>query len=124
MATWSRRGEPRRAAVNAMAIDGWTPLHGASRIGRLEIVRDLLVPGAAVDAATVSGATLPVRLPASTATRTWSTYQIVQELIDRGADVNAADARAGRTPLLIACHGGVPNCSRAACAPRRRERGA
>jgi len=75
--------------------DGATPLLIASGNGQLELVRELLSQGAAVDAALRDGAT-PLFIASE-----GGHLEVVRELLARGAAVDAAK-KSGVTPLSIA----------------------
>ncbi len=75
--------------------DGWAPLHGAARDGRVEIVRMLIDAGANVNVQTNYGKT-PLHWAA------WNgRVEVVRMLIGAGADVNLKD-NDGWTPLHVA----------------------
>lgn len=76
-----------------------TPLHAASCKGHIEIVRDLLAHGAAVDVSNVWGAS-PLYVASS-----YGRVEAVRVLLDLGADVNVA-SRDGKTALHAASQGG------------------
>jgi hypothetical protein len=77
--------------VNALGLDGITPLHHAALFGLEEIVEVLIVGGADVNALNWVGMT-PLHQAGS--------EEVVAVLLSRGADVNAVD-RDGRTPLHL-----------------------
>ncbi len=77
-------------------VGAYTPLHLASSRGHAAAVTSLLVAGSAPDALTSTGVQ-PLHLAAQA-----GDPDAVRALIDRGADVNAADATHGRTPLIFA----------------------
>src|SRR3954447_23099508 len=85
------------ATVNAVAYDGWTPLHLAAFFGHLENARLLLEAGADVGAVSAHGmGNTP--LHAATAGRH---SEIALLLLQHGADASAVDA-GGYTALRIA----------------------
>jgi ankyrin repeat protein len=75
--------------------DDKTPLYAASEKGHLEVVRELLARGAAVDAAIYGGWT-PLLVAILK-----GHLEIVRELLARGASVDAA-MNGGATPLYVA----------------------
>ena len=77
-------------------LGGYTPLHLASQAGHAEVSGTLLGNGAAVNAATSTGAT-PLMLAAAA-----GKVEPVKLLLDRGADVNASDSPNGETALMFA----------------------
>jgi ankyrin repeat protein len=84
------------ACVDSDGVDrksGYTPLHYASRAGHLDIVRELLAAGAAVNAATTAGGATPLHRAAYA-----GHIDVVQVLIQAGAVVDLADSD-GQTAL-------------------------
>ena len=94
-----------RADVNAVGVDGTTPLHRAVHADHLEIVDLLLRAGANATTGDRYGVT-PLYLAAVNG----NTAMMVR-LLDAGADPNAVDA-AGETPLMTAARTGVPSALR------------
>jgi ankyrin repeat protein len=100
------REEPLRAAlggggVNAFAYDGWTALHLAAFFGRRGAAELLLGAGADVNAISTN-ALRNTPLHAATA---GGHADVALLLIERGAQVDIADA-GGHTPLHIAAESG------------------
>jgi len=91
-----------RANVNARDAFGDTPLHDASVVGILDIVKFLVEKGANINAKNDEGET-PL-LNASIR----GYFNIVQFLVEKGADVNAKNDE-GKTPLLNASFYGYFN---------------
>lgn len=89
------------AAVHAFSVDGWTALHLAGHFGQTAAAGRLLDRGADPGALSRnrSGNTA---LHAALAGRRFETARL---LVERGADVNAADAE-GWTPVHLAAHSG------------------
>ena len=89
--------------MDAARNDGATPLYIASVEGHLEVVRELLARGAAVDAArniTETSSATPLYIAS------WAGHlEIVRELLKAKANVDAA-RNDGWTPLLIASQKG------------------
>jgi ankyrin repeat protein len=83
-----------RAGADVSAKDGsdWTPLHWASRYGRIQVVKKLREHGADIEATTTSGRT-PLH---------WACYSghvaIVKALVSGGANILAAN-NAGQLPV-------------------------
>jgi ankyrin repeat protein len=96
--------------------EGATPFLRAAQSGDLELMRLLLDYGADPNIPTEAGVT-PLMVAAGIGwvegvTYEWSpqqTFETVQFLLDRGADVNAQDAVDGRTALMGAAHKGRPD---------------
>ena len=87
--------------VNSYAYDGWTPLHLAAFFGRREAAERLLAAGAALSARSTNSMRNTPLHAAVAGGRT----DVALLLIQRGAEVNAADS--GRhTPLHIAAENG------------------
>jgi ankyrin repeat protein len=87
--------------VNAYSYDGWTPLHLAAFFGHREEAERLLAAGAtlgAVSRNTLTNTPLHAAVAGGHA-------DVALLLIERGADVNVADA-GGHTPLHIAAEAG------------------
>lgn len=93
------REEP--AAIDSYSFDGWTALHLAAFFGRSEAARVLLAAGARHDLL-ARNEQANLALHAATAGRR---TEIVDLLLEAGADVNAPTAK-GWTPLHLAAHGG------------------
>lgn len=89
------------ASVNAFAFDGWTPLHLAAFFGRLGIVEALLESGANLNVVSRNS----LRNAPLHAAIAGNHSDVALLLIERGADVHAADA-GGHTPLHIAAENG------------------
>jgi len=105
-AATGRTEDLRRAVdettVNALAYDGWTPLHLAAFFGHVENARLLLAAGAGVNAESRNGLE-NTPLHAATAGRH---QEVALLLLDHGADPSAVDA-GGYTPLQIAQQNGL-----------------
>ena len=105
-AATGRTEDLRRAVdettVNALAYDGWTPLHLAAFFGHVESARLLLAAGAGVNAESRNGLE-NTPLHAATAGRH---QEVALLLLDHGADPSAVDA-GGYTPLQIAKQNGL-----------------
>jgi ankyrin repeat protein len=91
----------RDGFVNGYAFDGWTPLHLAAFFGRREAADRLLAGGASLSS--VSRNSLR-NMPLHAAVA-GGHVDIALMLIERGADVHAADS-GGHTPLHIAAEAG------------------
>ncbi len=92
------------ADIDAPLLAGTTALMRAAAQGRLQTVRDLLLRGADVDAIDHQGATALLYCLEPALMRRYGTahiVQVVQMLLDGGADANIAAAQ-GVTPLLCA----------------------
>lgn len=87
--------------IDRHSFDGWTALHLASFFGRSETARVLLAAGARHDLQ-ARNAQANLVLHAATAGRRG---EIVELLLDHGADVNAPTGQ-GWTALHLAAHGG------------------
>ena len=90
------------ATVNAVAYDGWTPLHLAAFFGHAENVCLLLDAGADVHAVSHNGLK-NTPLHAATAGRH---TEVALALVRAGSDASAVDA-GGYTPLQIATQNGL-----------------
>jgi len=77
-------------------LGGYTPLHLASREGRALAVARLLTVGSRSETLTSSGASA-IHLAAQS-----GNTEAIRALLEHGADVDARDARADRTPLIFA----------------------
>jgi ankyrin repeat protein len=87
--------------VNTFAYDGWTPLHLAAFFGQRDAVELLLASRADLGAVSRNSlANTPLHAAVA-----GGHVDVSLLLIERGADVNAADA-GGHTPLHIAAEGG------------------
>ncbi len=87
------------AGANARAttrLGGYTPLHLASKSGRLGAIKALVDSGAPVNARTSTGAT-PLMLAAAS-----GSTDAVTLLLDGGADLNAREAAHEQTALMFA----------------------
>ncbi|KAF7977136.1 hypothetical protein HWV62_4537 [Athelia sp. TMB] len=78
--------------VNAVDVDGRTPLHWAASSGSIDIVRYLIDQKAEVDKADGSGWT-PLHIASSAGQE-----EVVKELVGAGADVDRKNDK-GITPL-------------------------
>ena len=101
--------------VNAVDFPGFTPLMNASSKGNLEIVRLLLAKGANVNVVSSDGSFQKVKagtiaLGKFTAliTAPFHSPELVNTLLDAGADVNAREVR-GMTTLMLAVATDRPN---------------
>jgi ankyrin repeat protein len=91
--------------VNALDKDQNTPLHSASYLGRLEIVRVLLDYGARICSEN-NRAQTPLHIVSQRSCRFQDDVRGVAELLlERGADVNAKDEDYA-TPSRLACYRG------------------
>lgn len=97
-----RRALARPDAVNAVAFDGWTPLHLAAFFGQGEAVRLLLDAGADVQAVS-RNSMKNTPLHAAVAGRH---QDVAMLLAERGADPDVRDA-GGFTPAGIAEENGL-----------------
>jgi uncharacterized protein len=100
------RAEERLAAGDSperRSSDGWTPLHLAAYMGHAPVARILLARGTPVDAVS-SNAMANTPLCAALAGR--GSADVVQLLVDAGADVNFR-AALGVTPLHLAASRGA-----------------
>ncbi len=95
------------ADVNALDKRGDSALMGAAAIGSVEWVRLLLSKGARVNVARTSYTTAKhgqialVKVTALILAAPYGSPELIQELVDAGADVNARDSR-DMTPLMFA----------------------
>ena len=96
------------ASPNETSFDGWTALHLAAFMGSEDATRTLLKHGASIDAISTNG-TANTPLCAALAGR--GNTEVVQILLDGGADVNALAAH-GVTPLHLAASRGADNLVR------------
>mmetsp|Transcript_12492 Transcript_12492/g.26432 ORF Transcript_12492/g.26432 Transcript_12492/m.26432 type:complete len:342 (-) Transcript_12492:15-1040(-) len=83
------------ANVNAIGIDGGTPLHNASKYGHDKVVGMLIALGGNVDAVDDDGCT-PLHRASN-----WGHDRVVRLLINAGADIAPVNGD-GRTPLDLA----------------------
>lgn len=88
-------------------LGGYTPLHLASRAGNTEAAALLLEAGADPDAVTTTGVTA-MHFAADA-----DAFGVVEALAAHGADVNARDTFAERTPLMFAAVRGADASVRA-----------
>jgi ankyrin repeat protein len=95
-------------AVNAVAYDGWTPLHLAAFFGHRDAAARLLEAGAALQAVSRNS----LRNTALHAAVAGGHEALAVLLMERGADVTAQDA-GGHTPLHIAAEAGSVGLARA-----------
>ncbi len=95
------RAALRAGGVNAFAYDGWTALHLAAFFGQRRAAEQLLEAGADVNAISTN-ALRNTPLHAATA---GGHVDVALVLIERGAQVDVADA-GGHTPLHIAAESG------------------
>ncbi|KAJ3117476.1 Histone-lysine N-methyltransferase ehmt1 [Nowakowskiella sp. JEL0407] len=78
--------------------DGWTPLHHAAHIGRIECVTLLLDFGTkAINAKTTEGGHTPLVLATS------RYYEVMKLLLEKGAEIDMENDD-GETPLLLASY--------------------
>jgi ankyrin repeat protein len=78
---------------------GYTPLHLAAREGHVAVARALLSAGASPDVMTATGVTALHFAAMANAP------ELVNALVEHGADLNVPDAYQGRTPLIFAASG-------------------
>lgn len=90
-----------RASVNSWSTDGWTPLALASFFGQREAARLLIAAGADLHAVG-RNETANTPLHAAVAGKR---QELIELLIERGADINAQDG-GGWTPLNLAAQEG------------------
>ncbi len=88
-------------------LGGYTPLHLASRSGHAEVARLILEAGADPDTYTVTAVTA-LHFAADA-----DAVGVVEALVTRGADMNARDGFAERTPLMFAAVRGADAAVRA-----------
>ncbi|OWZ20039.1 hypothetical protein PHMEG_0005610 [Phytophthora megakarya] len=89
------------ASISKKDRDGWTPLHWASRVGNLDIVRLLAKYGANLNIQDRWGTT-PLIL-----TVVGGSKLAAETLIELGASVDARNVF-GQTPLMLCAEGGTP----------------
>lgn len=82
-----------KAQLNKPGSEGFTPLHWAAYLGRLNIARKLIDAGAIVDSRSVNDGKTPLHFAAQ-----GQDYKMVELLINTGANVNVRD-NLGFTPL-------------------------
>ena len=97
----------RGANVNTRRNDHRTPLHIASRFGKVEIVQLLIDRGAKIDAVDNSGTTPLHEVSKGNYESQEAGVRVAQLLLDRGADVSAK-ARSGDTPRALASSNQMP----------------
>lgn len=111
--------ETYRADINAGDNQSWSPLHTAAKNSRLEVFQYLVDKGASLYATTANGSTplhylvrfagSPPRSPRQSARGgekeniETKLLEVVQKVIDMGADINSAN-RSGDTPLHLAAY--------------------
>lgn len=91
----------RDGFVNGYAYDGWTPLHLAAFFGQRDIAERLLDGGASLSSVSQNSLrNMPLHAAVA-----GGHVEVALMLIERGADVRAADS-GGHTPLHIAAEAG------------------
>lgn len=89
------------ADINASGANGATPLHVAIKYGlSLELVRHLVAKGASLEAVDANN-DRPIHVASQ-----WSRFEIIELLLDAGADVNARGSL-GMTALHLAASNGT-----------------
>lgn len=95
------RGRERKAALNGLDREGYSPLAYAARAGSLEIVQLLVKAGATVDLTDDHGGWTPLLQAADQ-----RHAAVVGYLLDHGANPNVV-TRIGKTPLSVALAGSI-----------------
>lgn len=98
------------AQVNLTERRG-TALHAAAFAGHSKIVDLLIANGADVNSNALYGTPLHLALRSRLKVTNDTAAQIVEKLLDKGADVNAKDLRHGRSPLHLAADHGRRNAA-------------
>ena len=96
------------AGANVSAVTrlgDYTPLHIASRSGRHTVVAVLLDGGAVVNSIKNTGSVTSLHLEPP------GSVEVVEALIEAGANVNVAETRRGQTPLMFAASSEGPTYS-------------
>lgn len=96
-----------QAGVDGAQTDsqGWTGLHWATALSRLDLVELYLAHGVSVDVARTSDGFTPLHVAAQ-----MGDHEVLLHLLNRGADPDARCLHEGRTPLHVACRENHPAC--------------